>query len=140
MTESQVVSPAGFWARLAALFIDAIIIGVPGYLLGIAFSENMGEFSIINFLISTISLLYYLVLPVMWDGQTIGKKALGIRIKKLNGAKVGFGTMFMRYVIGYMVYGITIGIAFIVSILMVAFGRQKRSVHDFIAGTYVGYQ
>jgi uncharacterized RDD family membrane protein YckC len=45
--------------------------------------------------------------------------------------------MIKRNVIAGLVYGITFGIALIVSIFMVAFRHDKRAIHDMIAGTYV---
>ena len=132
----MIQNPAGFWIRFAALFIDGIIVGIPLGIVGTMFSNNLG----VNISTSILSLLYSLVLPVIWNGQTIGKKVLGIRIKKISGEKVGFGTMVMRNIVAGLVYGITLGLAFIVSIFMVAFRKDKRSVQDFVAGTYVGYE
>ena len=59
---------------------------------------------------------------------------------KISGEKIGFGTMIMRTLVAGLVYGITLGIAFFASIFMVAFRKDKRSVHDLVAGTYVGYE
>lgn len=42
---------------------------------------------------SIASLLYYLIVPVVWNGYTVGKRIVGIRIAKVNGEKVGFGTL-----------------------------------------------
>jgi uncharacterized RDD family membrane protein YckC len=132
--EQMIQNPAGFWVRLAALLIDGLIMGIPLSIAGIMFSKNLG----VNISTSILSILYSLVLPVVWNGQTIGKRILGIRIKKLSGEKVGFGTMLMRNFVAGLIYSITLGIAFIASILMVAFRKDKRSVHDMVAGTYVG--
>lgn len=134
--EQMIQNPAGFWVRFAALLIDGIIVGIPLGITGVMFSDNLG----VNISTSILSLLYSLVLPVFWNGQTIGKKVLGIRIKKISGEKVGFGTMVMRNLVAGLVYGITLGIAFIASIFMVAFRKDKRSVQDLVAGTYVGYE
>lgn len=135
MTHVQAMkNPAGFWVRLLAQLIDGVILSIPAGIIYLLFKDS----TLWNAIASLISLTYSVVLPVIWDGQTLGKKALHIRIKKVSGEKVGFGTMVMRAIVGNLVYGITLGIAFIVSIFMVAFRNDKRSVHDFIAGTYVG--
>jgi uncharacterized RDD family membrane protein YckC len=39
-----------------------------------------------------------------------------------------------------IVYGITLGIAVIVSAFMIGLRKDKRAIHDFIAGTYVTYE
>lgn len=134
--EQMIQNPAGFWVRFAAQLIDGIIVGIPLGIAVIMYSESLG----VNFGASILSFLYSLVLPIIWNGQTIGKRVLRIRIKKISGEKIGFGTMIMRTLVAGLVYGITLGIAFLASIFMVAFRKDKRSVHDLLAGTYVGYE
>jgi uncharacterized RDD family membrane protein YckC len=82
-------------------------------------------------------LVYSIVLPIVWHGYTIGKRMMGIRIAKVDGKKLGFGTMFMRTFVGGLVYVLTLGIGLIVSAFMVGLREDKRAIHDFIAGTYV---
>jgi len=55
------------------------------------------------------------------------------------GKKLGIGAMLLRVLIAGIVYGITLGIALIVSVFMVVFRKDKRSLHDMMAGTYVTY-
>jgi uncharacterized RDD family membrane protein YckC len=43
----------------------------------------------------------------------------------------------MRYLVAALVYAITLGIGVIVSAFMVGIRKDHRSIHDFIAGTYV---
>lgn len=62
---------------------------------------------------------------------------VGIRIVRIDGKRVGVGTMLMRQVVSGIIYGITLGIAYIASILMVVAGANRRAIHDFIAKTYV---
>jgi uncharacterized RDD family membrane protein YckC len=47
------------------------------------------------------------------------------------------GRCFYVSVVGSLVYVITLGIGVIISAIMVAAREDKRSIHDFIAGTYV---
>jgi uncharacterized RDD family membrane protein YckC len=136
MTNEQVVlNPAGFWVRFGAQLIDAIILSIPFGLSIYVFNETLTFYVIANI----ISFIYTLVLPILWNGQTVGKKLLGIRIKKISGEKIGLGTMLLRTFVAGLVYGITVGIASLASLFMVAFRKDKRSVHDLVAGTYVGY-
>jgi uncharacterized RDD family membrane protein YckC len=131
-----VVQPAGFWIRVLASILDVVIVMVP--LTFISYLITGGwEGDIFT---SILSLLYYLILPVIWFGYTVGKRMVGIRIAKVNGEKVGFGTMLMRVIVASLVYGITLGIGVIVSAFMIGLRNDKRSIHDFIAGTYVTYQ
>ncbi|WP_332628776.1 RDD family protein [Halalkalibacter flavus] len=133
----NVSNPAGFWVRLGAGILDSIILFV---VLGFISSIVYGQFFIDSFsFIDTFNLLYYLLLPVFWYGYTIGKKALGIRIVRVDGEKVGIGTMLLRELVGGFIYVITLGITVIVSAFMVGLRDDKRSIHDMIAGTYVTY-
>ncbi|WP_147534197.1 RDD family protein [Bacillus marasmi] len=129
----MVSNPAGFWRRLGAGLIDGIIISVPlTFLFGLFLSETS-----LNSAVSIIELLYAIILPVVWSGYTIGKKLLGVRIVKVNGERVGFGTMLIRTIVAGFIYAITLGIGVIVSAFMVGLRSDKRAIHDFIAGTYV---
>ncbi|GAB3798400.1 RDD family protein [Virgibacillus kimchii] len=128
----------GFWIRLAGVLFDAILIGIVVsaaiFLLGLDTADRAvqtGE--------SIISVLYFVIVPAVWYGYTVGKRLMGIRIVKMDGSNVTIGTMLLRYLVTGLIYGLTLGIAFIVSVFMVALRKDKRAIHDFIAGTYVTY-
>lgn len=129
------MNPAGFWARFAAGILDGLIIGIPLAIISYLLFGSWDETPITSF----GNLLYTLIVPVLWYGYTVGKKILGIRIAKMDGSKLGFGTMLLRVLVGGLVYGLTLGIAMIVSAFMVGIREDKRAIHDFIAGTYVTY-
>ncbi len=128
-------NPAGFWIRFFASLLDSLIIGVPLVFIGYLMTGNWEE----NPLTAITNILYSLILPLVWHGYTVGKKILGIRIAKVNGEKLGFGSMFMRTFVAGLIYLLTLGIGIIVSALMVGLRKDKRSLHDMIAGTYVTY-
>lgn len=128
-------NPAGFWIRLLASVLDTIIVMVPLTLISYLMTGNWEG----DFFTNSISLLYYLILPVIWVGYTVGKRIVGVRIVKVNGEKVGFGTMLMRVIVASLIYIVTLGIAGIVSAFMIGFRRDKRAIHDMIAGTYVTF-
>lgn len=48
--------------------------------------------------------------------------------------------MLLRMIVAAIIYGVTLGIAAIVSAFMVGIREDKRSIHDLIAGTYVTYE
>lgn len=127
-------NPVGFWRRLGAALLDGIIIGIPLSLIAYLITGDLRKDEPIT---NAISFLYSLLIPVFWSGYTIGKKLLGVRIAKVNGAPVGVGTMLLRVLVGGLVYVITFGIGALVSAIMVGVRADKRSIHDFIAGTYV---
>ncbi|MEW9671537.1 RDD family protein [Ammoniphilus sp. 3BR4] len=126
---------AGFWVRFVALLIDSIIISAP---FGMAFYVwGVEENFTTEALSKLVSFLYPLLVPVFWRGYTVGKKVMGVRIVKVNGEKVGMGTMLKRNLVGGLVYIFTFGIAVIVTAFMVGLREDRRAIHDLIAGTYV---
>lgn len=124
---------AGFWERLIANVLDGLIIGLPIAILAYFITGKFDD----DLISIPVNLIYAIVLPVVWSGYTVGKRMMQIRIAKVNGDKLGFGTMFMRTFVGGLVYGLTLGIGVIVSAFMVGLREDKRAIHDFIAGTYV---
>jgi uncharacterized RDD family membrane protein YckC len=123
----------GFWKRLFAGVLDGIIVSAP---LAIIFGVITGDWENENF--STLfNFLYMVIVPIIWYGYTVGKRIMGIRIVRMDGKKLGIGTMLLRYLVAALVYAITLGIGFIVSAFMVGIRKDHRSIHDFIAGTYV---
>lgn len=133
----MVYRPAGFWIRLGAILLDAVIIGFPIVLLTVSLGFNQFQTDIFH---GVVEFFYSLIIPVLWSGYTLGKRICVIRIVKLNGDNVTLGTMIMRNVVGGIVYLITFGIGVIVSIFMVALREDKRALHDLIAGTYVTHR
>ncbi|HET7578064.1 MAG TPA: RDD family protein [Bacillales bacterium] len=133
----MVHSPAGFWVRLGALILDGLIVGIPFMVLGAITGWAEGNQSLVS---NTASTLYSIILPIIWSGYTIGKRICGIRIVKMDGSTPGIGAMLMRVIVAGIIDVITLGIAVIVSAFMVGLRKDKRAIHDFIAGTYVTHE
>ncbi|QRG65654.1 RDD family protein [Brevibacillus choshinensis] len=124
----------GFWRRLGASLLDGLIIGIPLALISYLLTGDTKG----NLFTNVVSLLYSLLLPVFWYGYTVGKRIMGVRIVKLDGEPVGFGTMLLRVVVGmWLIYTVTLGIGAIISAIMVGVREDKRAIHDLVAGTYV---
>lgn len=129
--------PAGFWIRFGALILDALIVGVPLTITALVFTGRSED----EYVTDILSFLYTLLTPIFWNGYTIGKRICGIRIVKVSdGRPPGLGTMLLRNVVTGLIYAITLGIAVIVSATMVGAREDKRSLHDFIAGTEVVHE
>lgn len=125
----------GFGKRLLAYIIDSVIISFPLAIIGyVLFGDAPNEK-----VIDLVALLYMLVLPTLWKGRTIGKKAMGICIRTTEGYPPGFYRYALRAVIGNLLYAMTLGIGLVVSVFMVALREDRRAIHDFIAGTIVVY-
>ena len=82
-------------------------------------------------------------------GQTIGKKALGIRVVRMDGSRVSFARFFFlrglaMAVIAWIVsaVGIAIHIPYIGNLVslvdyLMIFGAAHRCLHDYVADTQV---
>ncbi|NJO82613.1 MAG: RDD family protein, partial [Blastochloris sp.] len=66
------------------------------------------------------------------NGQTPGKRVMGIRVIKNTGAPLTFSDVLVRY-IGYIVNSFVFGLGWIWAI----FDGQHRGWHDMMAGTIV---
>lgn len=121
---------AGFWTRFVAFVIDGIIIGVISLIIGLIFGRSLN--GVLSIVISLILSLIYYVWYQSLNGQTLGKRIMGIKVIKENGNQVHMGTMFLREIIGKFCSGVILYIGYIM-----AAGRKKRALHDYIAGTIV---
>lgn len=131
----MVRNPAGFGNRFIALLIDGFILFSLNSFVGLLVYKTLiiEGFSFMNI----IQVLYTILLPVLWHGYTIGKRAVGVRIVRTNGEDVGIGSMLLRSIVAGLFYGLTCGIGVIVSAFMVLFRDDHRAIHDLIADTFV---
>lgn len=118
---------AGFWRRFAAVIVDGIILGIVEIVLLVA----LGRLGYFLFIIVGVG--YYTVLEGGPTGQTLGKKALGIRVISFeSGGEIGYARAFVRY-IGRIVSAVVIFIGY----LWMLWDREKQCWHDKFAGDVV---
>ncbi|WP_226581177.1 RDD family protein [Halobacillus litoralis] len=127
--------PAGFWVRLFAGIVDGIAVSI--VILPLTYLIYGDMRTGVDNPVNLLRIIYAILLPAFWFGYTLGKRAAGVRIVQKDGSDVGFGRMAAREVGAAVVYGLTFGIGLIVSAFMVGMRKDKRSIHDLIAGTYV---
>jgi uncharacterized RDD family membrane protein YckC len=83
-------------------------------------------------------ILYYIALPSLLKGQTLGMKFFGIRIVKENGDKVDFGTLFVRELIGNILIVVTtFGFSILSSFCTLVSRNDKRTFSDILSGTTI---
>ena len=134
------VESAGVFARLVAVAIDLIILGVVDALViyftlricGLTVQDVavLPKGPLIAFLLAQNG--GYLVAFTV-GGQTLGKMAAGIRVIAAEpDSSVGFGHAFVRE-LAWVVLAAPAGLGF----LPVLFSRDRRGIHDHLAGTRV---
>ena len=118
---------AGFWVRFAAALVDGIIVGVSAEI----FALLLGSFG--DYLAIVLGIGYYAYLEGGASGQTLGKRALGIRVIDINtGGPIGYARGLIRYV-GRIVSAIVIYLGF----LWMLWDAEKQTWHDKFAGAVV---
>ncbi len=142
-TAARAGQPAGFWPRLGAYVIDALILMIPMWILMTIIGKILWSSLNSMAMITTISLVFNLVFMaasiayfvIGWSrfGTTVGKAILGLYvIDEQTGQPPSVGKAFLRLV-GYMVSSIILYIGF----LMILFQDDRKGLHDMIAGTRV---
>ncbi|MFW6174521.1 MAG: RDD family protein [Chloroflexota bacterium] len=133
----------GFWIRLAAALIDGlllmIVLGIAISLLwdaeDIARSVMLGEdgehWTMIETFGTLLPLAYFTGPVALW-GATVGKAVLGMRIVRADGGRVGWGRALARC-LAWLLSWLLLAAGHI----MIASRRDKRGLHDLIAGTRV---
>ncbi len=117
---------AGFWIRVIAAVIDSAVVTVVAVILTGGNPQA---------LLPILGIVYEGVLVGRWNGQTIGKRACGVKVIAGDGSPCSIERSFGRAA-SKLLSSFLLGIGY----LMVAFGYRKQGLHDRIAGTYVVYE
>ena|SRR5215831_7126136 len=133
----------GFWRRLVAYIIDAVIVGIAAGIVEAiinaivrASTSDVTGAGVRGGLVSLIlGLLYF---GYLWsrNGQTLGYMALGMRLVRADGQPVSFLLGALRYLLIYLSFAICL-IPAIISAFMIGLGGRKQAIHDLICGTLV---
>lgn len=123
---------AGFWIRLVAYIIDALILGAITFpVTQVLASMGIGDNSA-NIMSIAISWMYFAVFESSkWMGSP-GKKALGLIVTDEQGMPITVGRATRRYfakILSVLLLGL--------GIVMIAFTARKQGLHDKIFHTLV---
>ena len=127
----------GFWIRVVAYIIDAILLGVVGSIIDAVFRANPTDpsspgytaASLVNFLIGAG---YFIGFWSYWSA-TPGQRIFKLRVADANTMQpIGIGKAVLRYI------GLIIAFAVcLIGVIWVAFDARKQGWADKIAGTVV---
>jgi len=138
---------ASRWARLFAAIIDSIIgAGIAWTIILFVMNYQFADAAKFGFamqlMLNGMGVAIFVALHgyfLAQNGQTIGKKLIGIKIVLMDGNKPSFWTLIAkRYLLVWVVVSIPMlgGLLNLVNICFV-FRKDKRCIHDLIAGTRV---
>jgi len=143
---SSPIGYGGFWIRLVAYLIDAILLnivfGIIGAIIGVSLipadpakidpmeaMSSMGTFQLVALVVTW---LYFALMESSPRGATVGKMVVGLRVVTEQGQRLTFlnatGRFFAKFISAIILF---------IGYLMAAFTDRKRALHDIIAGTLV---
>ncbi len=150
---------AEFHKRLLAYIIDFVMLIIflfsMKYVMYNEFVLNWDESVGMDILIISLPMLLYSLLTELWfNGQTLGKKIMAIRVISLEGGEPTFGQFILRWVtrffewpffFGYiafstasvMVYIFVTGMLGIAVVIIISVTNKNQRLGDMIAGTVV---
>ena len=118
---------ASFFTRLVAYFIDAVIVGVAGLVLGFV-GGRLG-----SVLALFVGLGYFAYFEGSASGQTVGKRVMDIRVVDFaSGGAIGPGRAAVRYLMR-----IVSGFVCLLGYLWMLWDRERQTWHDKVANTVV---
>lgn len=140
-------------SRILAAAFDFLIVGalclvnlIPAIVSFVNTLVSSSTFNIIALFISAlfggglviaIIIIYSVVLPVIWHGQTLGKRFFMMQTIKLNGDEVDFRAMFIRVMLRVFIVFATFGLSLIVDFITLCCSKQHLTFYDILASTCV---
>ncbi len=117
---------SGFWRRLVAGFIDGFILFILGVFAGFIFGfvsalsgvgVNSSVYtairSFVNILMYIVGFVYYVYFTGK-TGQTLGKKAMGIKVVRLSdNLPIGYTSAFLRETVGKFISAFVIMLGYL---------------------------
>jgi uncharacterized RDD family membrane protein YckC len=158
---AQDLAIAGFWRRIGAFFIDVILLGIIGQVIGLllygALTRMGAPARLIGFV---IALAYFGIFnSYLGKGQTLANRWLGIRVVDAHGQPLSLPLSLLRYtvlgvpfflnglplpmpllmspIIGTLLAVLVFGGGFAIIYLYLFNRRTRQSLHDLVVGSYV---
>ena len=127
---------ASLGERIVATIIDLVIMGAYLFLITMVLSSSAGAFDngeawLYVFLFLPVA-FYSLLSEQFFNGQTVGKRVMGIKVISLNGNQASFGQYLTRWLfrlVDMWLFG------FVLATIMVAVTERHQRIGDLIAGT-----
>jgi len=151
---------SNFWRRIGALLIDTLLLGIFGYVIGLVLESTFVQLGGWGRLVGfTIALIYFGIMnSSITGGQTLGKKALKIRVVDNSNSTISIGKSTLRYVVlatpfslngahfsneamlSYLIYPLSFiifGGLFSIIYLYIFNRNTRQSLHDLAVGSFV---
>jgi len=123
----------GLGERILARIIDYAIF-IPLILIAVIMASALDGTALGIYAIAAYSLFvfYDLICEVFFNGQSLGKHVMKIRVISLDGARPSFGQYIMRWLFRLIDFGVTGGLGALISAAVTENGQR---IGDLVAGT-----
>jgi uncharacterized RDD family membrane protein YckC len=131
----------GFWLRFVAYIIDSVILNVAVFIISFVIGLGVGGGGrgaaqtaqlVASLLGIVLAWLYFALQESSEAGATLGKRALGLRVLRGDGARLSFGRATGRFFAK-----ILSAVILMIGYIMAGFTDRKRALHDMVADTVV---
>ena len=131
---------AGIGARALAHLLDVLIVGAGIVLISIGAGAAFGSLDgalavgVAVFSIFAWAVLYFVLSEGLWNGQTIGKRTLGIRVRMADGTPLGMEAAILR---NLMRPADVLPGPYLVGLGSIFLSARAQRLGDLVAGTVV---
>jgi uncharacterized RDD family membrane protein YckC len=127
--------PASVGDRIVATIIDGVVAWVFVTVLQVSISKLPVDLGItFQLLLSLPYVFYHFLSEVFMDGQSIGKKAMNIKVVKLDGSQPSLGSYLMRWLLRLVDVSLSLGV---VAMATISASQKGQRLGDIAAGTAV---
>lgn len=119
--------------RILAFMLDVFILGIIGLGVGLVIAQ-LGTASPWMLVLLLPVLFYHLIFEVLFNGQSLGKMIMGIRVVKADGSQLTFGTCFIRWI--FRLVDVTLMGGAVAVLIIIVTGKGQR-LGDLAASTTV---
>jgi uncharacterized RDD family membrane protein YckC len=120
---------AGFWIRVGAYIIDALVLAIPNFVLGLMLPQGISTVASL-----ILGVVYFGLMESSENQATVGKMAVGIKVGDENGDQISFGNA-----VGRHFAKILSALLLCIGFMMVGWDERNQGLHDKLANTFVFY-
>jgi uncharacterized membrane protein SpoIIM required for sporulation/uncharacterized RDD family membrane protein YckC len=144
---------AGIGSRGAAAILDLLLLAIVTLVLWLGFGLLVSAIpvlgaavrSVASWAFAAVILLqfalmwgYFVLFEAIWDGQTPGKRRMGIRVVQDGGYSVSFAASAVRNLV--RIIDMQPGVSYAIGIVAAATSRSGKRLGDLLAGTMVVHE
>jgi uncharacterized RDD family membrane protein YckC len=135
---------ASLGSRIVAAILDnllliawiGVIMGITFWILGDSLADSPVVIWVLGLVLGVPYVFYNLGCEVLLNGQSLGKKAMNLRVVRLDGTAPRLGDYFLRWLLRIVDTSLP-GLGPLVGIIVIAAGGKGQRLGDMAAGTTV---